>query len=215
MLLEDAARARCVCIHTPRLANRISPSAACFLFPAPNRKTRFPAFSIPNELELRGQTSPPNPPQGYTEGKGNKSCSILSPNTPLAGGRGPRHLRGLISCRFGRKEGEKEEAASPGCQPCSAGVNIRWAATRTPPFTEGKTTLRQVTELGKGLGKDAWLRVQGLQENHQQKEAFFMLEEPLTKHLRNKREESPGLCKMSGQSQRRREQGQIKEEKRA
>lgn len=86
----------------------------CFLFTARNRKTRFPAFSIPNGLLLRGKTSPQNPPQGSTEGKRNKSCTILSPNIPLAGSPGPRQLSGLISCLFGRKGRENYGAAGPG-----------------------------------------------------------------------------------------------------
>lgn len=123
IFLKDTERMRCICLHSlpQTFSNRISLSAACFLFTASNRKTRFPAFSIPNGLVLRGGgggTSPQNPPQGYTEGKGNKSWSILSPNIPLAGSRGPRQFRGLISCRFQQsgKDRKNYKVASPGSQ---------------------------------------------------------------------------------------------------
>lgn len=56
IFLKDTESMRCICLHSlpQAFSDRISPSAACFLFTASNRKTRFPAFSIPNELVLRG-----------------------------------------------------------------------------------------------------------------------------------------------------------------
>ena len=130
----------CFSAFTPQASsNRISPSAARFLFIAQNRKTRFPAFSIPNGLEQRGKTSPQNPPQGYTEGKRNKSWSILFPNIPLAGSRGPRQLSGLISCRFGGKDRELGS-----CQPRKSEsallvlISICWASITPPPSAERK-----------------------------------------------------------------------------
>lgn len=122
----------------------MSPSAACFLFTASNRKTRFPAFSIPNGLVLRGKTSPKNPPQGYTEGKGNKSWSILSSNIPLAGSQETRQLSGLISYCFG---GNDRIMKLPVQDPriCSAGASICWESIITSPFSKRKTSHGQAS----------------------------------------------------------------------
>lgn len=122
--LKDAERMKCICppgLREPSVTGYHHPQPAfCFVFPARNRKTRFPAFSIPNGLVLRGKTSPQNPPQGYTEGKSNKSWSIPSPNIPLAGSRELRQFGALISCLLGRKERKNYEAAGPESQnlPC-------------------------------------------------------------------------------------------------
>lgn len=135
-----------ICLHSlPQASsNRISPSAACFLFTARNRKTRFPAFSIPNGLVLRGKTSPQNPPQGYIEGKGNKSWSILSSNIPLAGSQETRQFSGLISCGFGGKDRiMKLPAQDPRI--CSAGASICWESIMTSPFTKRKTSHGQAS----------------------------------------------------------------------
>lgn len=63
LFLKDTEKMRCICLHSlpQAFSNRIWSSAACFLFTTRNRKTRFPAFSIPNGLVLQGKTSPSEP----------------------------------------------------------------------------------------------------------------------------------------------------------
>lgn len=151
---------RCICLHSPPqpFSNRISPSAACFLFIARNRKTRFPAFSIPNGLVLWGKTSLQNPPQGDIEGKRNKSWSILSPNIPLAGSQVPCPFSGLISCRLGGKDRTmKLPAQDPRI--CAAAITVCWAPVMASQ-KENPATVGQVTEFGKSQWKGAWLRTQ-------------------------------------------------------
>lgn len=82
-----------------------------------------------------------------TQRQGNKSWSILSPDIPLAGGRGLLHqFSGFISCLSGR--GERKKLLAPGPRTSSAGMTICWASI-TRLLQKGKPiTVRQGIELG-------------------------------------------------------------------
>lgn len=79
----------------------------CFLFIARNRKTRFPAFSIPNGLVLRKNIPSEPTPRLHRRQEKQKLVHSL----PQIGSQGPSQFVGLISCLPGRKERQNYKAA--------------------------------------------------------------------------------------------------------
>ena len=169
---------RCICLHLLPQAfyNRISPSAAYFLFMTCNRKTCFPAFSILNELLLQGKTSPQNPPKPTEKARETKAGPFLPTYSFGRQSRTAPDQWFNIRLLWGKRQ--NDEVASTGSQ---SALLVLMFAGRPSLYhllqKEKPVTIIQVTGLRKGQWKGIWLRIQEVQDNYQQRKSFFILEE--------------------------------------
>lgn len=112
-------------IHTPSLLQQDISIRCSLLFIAQNRKTRFPAFSLPNGLERRREATIPSRthPKATQKARETKAGPFFSQIFPWQAARACQ-LSALISCRFSGKDRELGKLPAQEARICSAGVGI-------------------------------------------------------------------------------------------